>query len=329
MGVDTRLATCGAPVCVRQAEARNRPPPSATGSRMTRSRPVDSVPLPQPQPLPLRALPVLPVLLGAALSLSLAGCGAGGQNKTELGQGGSVVTGSAGPAGAKNAARELQKCDAPVATLALVENPNGYTYSAGSHNLPTSPLPLVRLLAQQSNCFRVVDRAAGLKAVVQEQELKDSGILRQQGSTVHKGKGYEAQYTITPALSFSEVDAGHEVGGILGMIPVLNKFVGLADKVKLKDAQVSLLLTDNETTEQVAASTGSVRVTDLGVGGLVLGKLGGAVGAGWSNSAEGKVIAAAFLDAHNQLVAQVRELQAKDLPPPVATRSGAGTATHR
>jgi hypothetical protein len=37
-----------------------------------------------------------------------------------------------------------------------------------------------------------------------------------------------------------------------------------------------------------------------------LGKLGGAAGAGWSNTNEGKVIAAAFLDAHNQLVVQVR-----------------------
>ena len=57
------------------------------------------------------------------------------------------------------------------------------------------------------------------------------------------------------------------------------------------------------------------------MGGLVLGKLGGAAGAGWSNSNEGKVIAAAFLDAHNHLVAQVRQLQAKDLPPPVAVKN--------
>lgn len=58
----------------------------------------------------------------------------------------------------------------------------------------------------------------------------------------------------------------------------------------------------------------------VGMGGLVLGGLGGAAGAGWRNSDEGKVIAAAFLDAHHQLVAQVRLLQAKDLPPVVATR---------
>ena len=263
-----------------------------------------------------------PVLLMAAATL-LAACD---RKATELGQGGSVVSGSAGPAGAHQAAKELLHCDAPVATLALVENPQGYTY-AGSYQLPPTPLPLVRLMAQQSNCFRVVDRAAGLRGTVQEQELRDAGVLRREGNTVQRGRGYEAQFTLTPSLTFSERDAGREVGGILAMIPVLNKFVGVAEQVKLKEAQVALLLTDNETTEQVAAATGSVRVTDLGVGGLVLGKLGGAAGAGWSNTNEGKVIAAAFLDAHNQLVAQARALPARTLPPPVPTKPASGGAT--
>ena len=252
----------------------------------------------------------------AAASALVAGCG---KKKTELGEGGSVVSGSAGPAGASKASHELMKCDAPVATMALVENPNGYSVQGG-YNLPASPLPLVRLIAQQSGCFRVVDRSAGLHATVQEQELQDKGIIRK-NTTLHKGNGYEAQYTITPSLTFNEQNAGHEVGGILGMIPVLNKFAGLADNVKLKEAQVTLLLTDNETTEQVAAATGSVRVTDLGMAGLVLGRAGGAAGAGWSNTNEGKVIAAAFLDAHNQLVTQLRALQAKELPPAIPTKT--------
>ena len=255
----------------------------------------------------------------AALTLGLAACG---KKKTELGEGGSVVSGSAGPAGAQNASHELVKCDAPVATMALVENPNGYTM-AGGYNLPASPLPLVRLIAQQSGCFRIVDRSAGLHATVQEQELKNAGILGDKVQ-VRKGQGYAAQYTITPSLTFSERDAGRELGGIMSHIPVLNKFVGLADSVKLKEAQVALLLTDNETTEQLAAATGSVRVTDLGMAGLMLGRAGGAAGAGWSNTNEGKVIAAAFLDAHNQLVTQLRMLQAKDLPPPIATKQHKG-----
>ncbi|HNM38946.1 MAG TPA: CsgG/HfaB family protein [Giesbergeria sp.] len=259
------------------------------------------------------------VALLAALTL-----GACGEKKTELGQGGSVVTGSAGPQGAQNAARELVRCDAPVATLALAENPNGYVMGGG-YQLPASPVPLVKLLAQQSGCFRVVDRAAGLRGTLQEQELRESGVLRK-NTTVAKGKGYEAQYTLTPSLTFSEQDAGRGLAGLLGMIPVLRDMaglIGLAEQVKLKEAQTALLLSDNETTEQVAAATGSARTTDLGVAGIAFGKLGGGAGAGWSNTNEGKVIAAAFLDAHNQLVVQVRALQAKELPPDVPVRAGA------
>jgi curli biogenesis system outer membrane secretion channel CsgG len=254
-------------------------------------------------------------------ALALVACG---EKKTELGQGGSVVTGSAGPQGAQNAARELVRCDAPVATLALAENPHGYVMG-GAYQLPASPVPLVKLLAQQSGCFRVVDRAAGLRGTLQEQELRESGVLRK-NTTVAKGKGYEAQYTLTPSLTFSEQDAGRGLAGLLGMIPVLRDMaglIGLAEQVKLKEAQTALLLSDNETTEQVAAATGSARTTDLGVAGIAFGKLGGGAGAGWSNTNEGKVIAAAFLDAHNQLVVQVRALQAKELPPDVPVRAGA------
>lgn len=257
-----------------------------------------------------------------AVLLALAACG---EKKTELGEGGSVVSGSAGPAGAQGAGNELVKCAAPVATMALAENPNGYT-GLSSYQLPASPVPLIRLIAQQSGCFRVVDRAAGLRNTIGEQELKESGVLRQ-NSTVAKGKGYEAQYTLVPSLTFSEQDAGRGLAGIVAMIPVLRDIVGLAgmaEQVKFKEAQVALLLTDNETTEQLAASTGSAKATDLGVGGLVVGRLGGGGGAGWSNTNEGKVIAAAFLDAHNKLVVQVRELQAKQLPPAVPVKAKGG-----
>lgn len=257
----------------------------------------------------------LTLLLLATLS---SGCG---EKKTELGEGGSVVSGSAGPAGAQGADKALTQCDQPVATLALAENPHGYTVSS-TYRLPASPVPLIRLIAQQSGCFRVVDRAAGLRGTVQEQELKEAGVLRP-NSTVSKGKGYEAQYTLTPSLTFSEQDAGRSIAGVIAMIPVLRDIaglVGLAEQVKFKEAQTALLLTDNETTEQVAAATGAARTTDLGTAGLLWGRMGGAGGAGWSNTNEGKVIAAAFFDSHNKLVTQVRLLQAKALPPPVATK---------
>ena len=266
--------------------------------------------------LPLRSLGGS---VGLLALLALAACS---QKQTELGEGGSEISGSAGPRGANREAKSLEKCDAPIATVALVENPRGYVMPSASGQLPPTPVPLVKLLAQQSGCFRVVDRNVGLQGTIREGELRDSGVLRPHG-TVQKGKGYEAQYQLVPSLTFSETNAGGGLSGIIAMIPVLRDIAGLAgvaEKVKLKEAQTALFLTDTETTEQVAASTGSARATDLGVGGLVLGKLGGGGGAGWSNTNEGKVIAASFLDAHNQLVYQLRALQAKELPPPVATR---------
>lgn len=253
------------------------------------------------------------------LALALAGCGKQG---VELGQGGSVVSGSAGPQGAQGDAKEMLHCDAPVAVVSLVENQGGYV-GIGRGGLPESPLPLIRVIMQQSGCFRIVDRNAGLNATVREQELKEKGVLRQD-DTVRKGRGIVVQYSVVPSLTFSEQDAGRQFGGILSSIPVLAKFAGAAEQVKTKEAQVVLLLTDNETTEQLSSATGEARTTDLGVGGMVLGKLGGAGGLGWSNTNEGKVIAAAFLDAHNHLVTQVRTLAAKPLPEPVATRKAAG-----
>jgi len=238
--------------------------------------------------------------------LALASC-----RQTDLGEGGSKVSGSAGPAGAQGAAKELVTCDKPIATVALSENPNGYSVISGSQ-LPPTPLPLIRVMAQQSGCFRIVDRAAGLRGTIQEQTLKEAGILKAE-TVPKKGEGIGALMTLTPSLSFSENNAGGGIAAILGMIPVLRDWAGVASGVKFKEAQVVLLLSDNETTEQLAAATGSARATDLGIGGMVIGKvLGGA--AGWSITNEGKVIAAAFLDAHNKLVVQARALppQRKD-----------------
>ena len=254
-------------------------------------------------------------------ALLMAACGKQG---VELGQGGSVVEGSAGPNGATAASDQLKTCSEPVAVVALMENPRGYV-GIGQRGLPDSPLPLVRVIMQQSGCFRIVDRYTGLNATVKEQELKEAGVLRSDDTTVKRGRGIVAQYTLIPSLTFSEQDAGRQLGGILAMIPGLEFLVGAAEQVKLKEAQVVLLLTDNETTEQLSASTGSARSTDLGLGGLMLGKGGGLGGMGWSNTNEGKVIAAAFLDAHNHLVAEVNRLAAKPLPDKVPMRP-AGTA---
>jgi hypothetical protein len=94
-----------------------------------------------------------------AAAMLVAACGKQG---VELGQGGSVVSGSAGPAVPRARRKELARCEAPVAVVSLVENQHGYV-GIGRGGLPPSPLPLVRVLMQQSGCFRIVDRGAGLR----------------------------------------------------------------------------------------------------------------------------------------------------------------------
>jgi curli biogenesis system outer membrane secretion channel CsgG len=205
----------------------------------------------------------------------------------------------------------LVTCREPVGVVALVENRRGYM-GLGRGGLPSSPLPLIRVLMQQSGCFRVVDRQAGLQQAVREQELRDQGVLRSdRAGSVARGRGFMAQYSLLPSLTFSEQEAGRGIGGVL---TDLGEATGAAPAVKFKEAQVVLLLTDNETTEQVAAATGSARTSDFGIGALVFGDRGVQVGLGWSNTNEGKVIAAAILDAYNQLVRQLQAMTPKELP---------------
>ena len=78
-------------------------------------------------------------------------------------------------------------------------------------------------------------------------------------------------------------------------------------------------MVDNRSGVQLAAAEGSSRTTDYKLwGGLFGGRGGGTLG-GYTNTPEGKVSAAAFADAYNQLVRSVRNYQAQTV------RGGLGT----
>lgn len=116
----------------------------------------------------------------------------------------------------QGAARELQKCDKPIATVALSEdesNKQVYAVQLVQLKLPQSPIPLLRLMFQQSNCFQIVDRGRGLTAITTEQKLAQQGLLKE-GSNITGGQLVAADYTITPNIAFSEANAG---GAALGV----------------------------------------------------------------------------------------------------------------
>jgi curli biogenesis system outer membrane secretion channel CsgG len=232
------------------------------------------------------------------------------------GEGGSAVQGAAGPSGAPGAASDLERCDKPMGAVAVVE-PQTYVSQALSRYRLGSPVSLIRLMIQQSNCFIVVERGMGMQNMMQERGLANSGQLRQ-GSNMGGGQMVSADYIMTPAVVFSEDNAGGVGGGIGAVAPLFGRAgraVGaiggaVGGGLKFKEAQTSMLLADARSGVQVAAAEGSASKSDFRLGGLLGGFGGGGGGAiglgGYSNTNEGKIIAASFADNYNGIVRAVR-----------------------
>ena len=177
-----------------------------------------------------------------------------------------------------------------------------YTVLTRDYRLP-STVPVLRLLAQQSNCFVVVERGKAFNQMMEERALMQSGELRKT-SNFKKGQMVAADYTLTPSITFSASDTSG-IGGVVGAF-----FGGVAGAVaggfSTSDASTMLTLIENRSGVQLAAAEGSARNTDFaGLGGLFGSKVGGGLGA-YANTPEGKVIVAAFTDSMNNLIDAVR-----------------------
>jgi curli biogenesis system outer membrane secretion channel CsgG len=238
---------------------------------------------------------------------------------TEMGNSGAktTATGSAGGANSQNANTQLEKCDKPLGTLAVVEDQNAAWYSqlTGQYGLG-STAPVLKLLVQQSNCFMVVDRGAAMQVIQGERNLRDSGELRE-SSNFKKGQMVAADYAMSPSITFSNNDAGGIGGALAGIAGGVVGAVG--GGIKTKEASTLLTLVDNRSSVQVAAAEGSSKNTDFNLfGGLFGGSLG-AAGGGYSNTAQGKVIVAAFTDSYNNLVRAVKNYK------PQTIEGGPGT----
>jgi hypothetical protein len=222
---------------------------------------------------------------------------------TKQGQGGGVVQGAAGTGGTTGDSG-LEHCDKPMGSVAVVEPQNEVLVSLTRYRL-SSPVGLIRMMVQQSNCFLVVERGAGMQNIMQERALAAGGQSRQ-GSNMGGGQMVAADFVMTPSVVFSENNAGG-IGGVAGMLGRRAAVVGaVAGGLQFKEAQTSMLLADTRSGVQVAAAEGSTRKADLRLGGALFGGGAGAAGGGYGNTNEGKIIAAAFMDNYNQVVRVVR-----------------------
>ena len=207
--------------------------------------------------------------------------------------------------------------------MAVVEDLNSdwYRMLSGTYKLgPTAPV--LKLLAQQSNCFVVVERGRAMDNMMTERALQNSGELRKK-SNFGKGQMVSADYSLNPSITFSNNNAGGAAGGLGGAIGGWGgTLVRLAGSANVKEASTLLTLIDNRSGVQLAAAEGSAKNTDFGAMGAIFGSSAGGNLGGYSNTAEGKVIVAALTDSFNNIVRAVRNYKMQTVKGGLGTGKG-------
>ncbi len=223
-----------------------------------------------------------------------------------------VVTGGAGGATTTNENTQLEKCSASLGTVSLIENEQAgwFTILRNEYRLPPTST-LLRLMIQQSNCFIVVERtAAGMNAMSRERQLQNSGEMRQ-GSNFGKGQMVSSDYGLSPEVIFNQ-NTGGTVASLGGLFGNTGRLLGaVAGQTATREASVLLTMIDNRSSVQVAASEGSASKTDWGGMGALFGGSGGGAAGLYNSTPQGKVVAAAFMDAYNNMVRSLRSYKAQ------------------
>jgi len=202
---------------------------------------------------------------------------------------------------------EIEKCERELGTLAVAE-PQSFMLASLSRYQLGSPATMLRMIAQESGCFTVVERGVAMQNIQQERALAAGGQL-QQDSNVGAGQLQAADFVMTPSVQFSDDTGGvgATVDSFLGrMGGVLGALGGLAGGVKFKEAETTLLVADVRSGIQVASTEGKASKMDFSLGGWGWGNMGWAAAGGYSKTPEGKLIAASLLDNYNRVVQAVR-----------------------
>ncbi|CAN5359896.1 hypothetical protein BH09PSE5_BH09PSE5_45980 [soil metagenome] len=200
---------------------------------------------------------------------------------------------------------QIASCNTRMGAAAITES-DANAQALTSAGLPRSMAPLVRQLLMHTQCFAVVERGAAFAAI--ENEVK---IREQQGLD----RSYQiaamtaADYVIRAEIVFVEQTGGNKgalgalLGGVLG---------GIGAETQKREALVVMSAVDARTSEIVVASFGRGTSESSGVGSIILGGGLVAMQGGWLDTPQAKPVAAALVDAWNQLLPRLVDARARE-----------------
>lgn len=239
---------------------------------------------------------------GVALLLAAAGILGCTSDKTRIGGGSEVYIAS----GEDRVAR----CSTRIGAAAITEADTN-AQALSSAGLPRSMAPLVRQLLMQTRCFAVVERGAAFAALENEIRIRE---LQGQDRVHQMAAMTAADYVIRAEIVFAEQTGGSKtgLGAVFGSL-----IGGLGTETRTREALIVMSAVDARTSEIVAAAFGRGTNDTAGVGSIMLG--GGllALQGGWLDTPQAKPVAAALVDAWNQLLPRLlaaREKSSSSVP---------------
>lgn len=247
-------------------------------------------------------------------ALALAGCVTPGGGTVSTGTAPTAATGAAGGATSVNANATLERCDAPLGTLAVDDGRGKDWYASfGAATKITTIEPLIRLAVQQSNCFVITSignnrTESKISAITDKQ--RNSGEFRA-GSNQQKGQRVAADYYMEPSIIIDNDATGKMAAGVGGLFGRAGALVGGA--MESRASVVTLSMFDIRSGVQISISEGNSTATNFGA---AFGALGGGAAAGmsgFSRTPEGKATVAAFMDAYNSMVISLRNYKAQEV----------------
>ncbi|MEG1115109.1 MAG: hypothetical protein RSE46_08780 [Janthinobacterium sp.] len=249
-----------------------------------------------------------------ASALVLSGCVTPGGGLLTAGNAPTAASGAAGGASSVNANESLERCDAPLGTIA-VDDGRGKEWFAsfGQATQVTNIEPLIRLAVQQSNCFVITSIGnsrtdSRMSAITDKQ--RNSGEFRA-GSKQQKGQRVAADYYLEPAIIINNDSVGGLAAGLGGLFG--GAAGALAGSLQSKVSVVTMTMFDIRSGVQLSISEGNATATNYGA---ALGAFGGGAVAGlggFSRTPEGKATVAAFMDAYNNMVISLRNYKAQEV----------------